>query len=85
MKNTSISVYTISNCPYCNRAKNLLSSRNIPFEEIHVSKEDTKTVDELFAKSGMKSFPQIFNGPTLIGGYTELAQLDEKTKLQGIG
>jgi glutaredoxin 3 len=77
-----ILVYTLDSCPYCERAKQLLTSRNIPFQEIRVEGDDYQTRTELGKRSGMKTFPQIFHGDTVIGGYTDLAEMDERDGLK---
>lgn len=73
-----ITVYTKTPCPYCIRAKNLLQERGLKFKEIHVSDDDHCTREELFEKTGFKTFPQIFFGNHVVGGYTELKALDEQ-------
>jgi glutaredoxin 3 len=76
-----ITVYTAENCPYCIKAKNLLKDRGIAFSEVLIGWDDDAQWDALFVKSKMKTVPQIFNGDALIGGYTELAALDQKDQL----
>jgi glutaredoxin 3 len=77
-------VYTMTNCPYCLQAKQLLTRRGVPFQEILVAEDDDAKWDELFARSGMKTMPQIFNGEDLIGGYSQLATLDQKDQLKSL-
>lgn len=86
MKNTNqkITVYTIEHCPYCTSAKALLQQNNIPFQEIHMDRSDDKKISDLVLKSGMRTFPQIFNGEQLIGGYTELKKLHDTKGLNNI-
>lgn len=67
-----IVIYSIDYCPYCERAKALLASRSLPFTEIKVDRSDETAVLELFARSGMKTFPQIFFDDELVGGFREL-------------
>jgi glutaredoxin 3 len=76
-----ITVYTTDYCPYCVRAKELLKSRGIPYEEIQLSEEDDKAWDDLYERSKMKTVPQIFADGKIIGGYTELAALDQRDRL----
>ena len=38
----------------------------------------------MIARSGMRTVPQIYNGDELIGGYQELAELDQKDQLEGL-
>lgn len=77
-----ITVYSTDHCGYCERAKALLKSREIPFEEIHTSRSDTDAVMALAKRSGMRTFPQIFVGEKLIGGCTDLEALDAKGDLK---
>jgi glutaredoxin 3 len=79
-----IQVYTMQYCPYCLRAKNLLTQRGIPFHEILVSTDDDAQWDALYKRSGMRTMPQIFAGDRLIGGYTELAELEKQDQLQSL-
>ena len=77
----NVTVYTTDNCPYCINAKALLTKRGIPFEEKLVKLNDYESRDELQQKSGMKTFPQIFLNDQIIGGFSELAVLDQKDEL----
>jgi glutaredoxin 3 len=79
--NMNITIYSIDHCPYCESAKALLRDKGIAFAEIKVNRNNPDEVSALVAKSKMKTFPQIFNEDTLIGGYTELAALDKAGKL----
>jgi len=74
----------MEHCPYCVRAKQLLTEKKIPFEEFRVTEEDDAEWDRLFQLSGMRTMPQIFKGDQLIGGYTELAELNKKDGLQSL-
>jgi glutaredoxin 3 len=70
-------VYTKSYCPYCDRAKALLQRKGAKYEEISVE-SDEKIYSELKQKTGLMTVPQIFINDELIGGYTDLAALDQK-------
>jgi glutaredoxin 3 len=78
---SKITVYTTTYCPYCVKAKALLQTRGIPYEEIQLSEEDDKAWDDLYKRSKMQTVPQIFADGKIIGGYTELAALDQKDQL----
>ena len=81
MPKSQVQVYTMDYCPYCERAKRLLTQRGVAFEEIRVAEEDDATWDSLFQRSGMRTMPQIFAGERLIGGFTELAAEDARDQL----
>ena len=66
-------VYSINNCVYCEKAKEVLKSHGKIFTEIpNVKGKDTGEIMELVDKTGCSTFPQIFIGNTFIGGYDQL-------------
>ena len=71
-----ITVYSKNNCPFCDRAKALLESKDIPFTVIKM--EDEPNAKEFLMEQGLRSVPQIFkDGVLLPGGYQGLAGKDE--------
>jgi glutaredoxin 3 len=71
MENTFI-IYTTQTCPWCTRAKELLSSKNLPYKEIDVS-DDAEARQQLIIKAGgRRTVPQIFKDEEHIGGYEDL-------------
>ena len=71
-----ITVYSKDNCPFCDRAKALLESKEIPFKVIKM--EDEPSAREFLMDQGLRSVPQIFkDGVLLPGGYQGLAGKDE--------
>ena len=77
---TPVKMYTWGACPYCIRAKALLSSKGIPFEEINLDGKDQE-LQALREKTGQRTVPQIFFGEKLIGGFSDLAALDSNGEL----
>lgn len=77
---SDVVIYTTQTCPYCVRAKELLKSKNVQFEEINVS--DPAQRAELTIKAqGRKTVPQIFIKDTPVGGYDDLRLLEDQGKL----
>ncbi len=77
-----VKIYTTKYCPYCVRAKNLLQSKNVKFEEILVSHDDEAAWIEMEKRSGgMKTVPQIFIDGKCVGGFSDIAELDQKGEL----
>lgn len=68
-----VKIYTAEPCGYCRRAKELLKSQGIAFEEEKVSWDDEAKWEVLAKKSGMKTMPMIFLDEECIGGYSELS------------
>jgi glutaredoxin 3 len=79
-----IRIYTTPICPYCVRAKSLLTKKGAPFEEVDVFMDDSAR-DEMLAKSGgARTVPQIFIGDTHVGGCDELYALERAGELDQI-
>ena len=76
----NIIIYSTSYCPYCVRAKDLLTRKGLSFTEILVDKDDQKR-DEMIAKTNRMTVPQIFIGEQHVGGYDDLYALDKAGKL----
>jgi glutaredoxin 3 len=76
-----IRLYTTRWCGYCVRAKALLRSRGLPFEEISLDDEPAFR-ETLHRLTGGWTVPQITIGDEVIGGYTELWRLDRSGLLE---
>lgn len=75
-----VQIYTTAWCGYCVRAKALLTSRGIDFEEINLDDEPGFR-QKLLELTGGWTVPQIVVNGRPIGGYTELWQLDKSGRL----
>jgi glutaredoxin 3 len=75
-----IRVYSTRWCGYCVRAKSLLESRGIEYEEISLD-DDPAFRQKLFELTGGWTVPQILIDGRPIGGYTELWRLDRDGRL----
>ena len=75
-----IRIYTTPICPYCARAKALLTQKGVSFEEVDVYM-DAAARKEMMEKSGRRTVPQIFIGERHIGGCDDLHALDEAGEL----
>jgi glutaredoxin 3 len=75
-----IQVYSTRWCGYCVRAKTLLESRGLAYEEI-VLDEDPQFRQTLFDLTGGWTVPQVVIDGTPIGGYAELWTLDRRGAL----
>jgi glutaredoxin 3 len=76
-------MYTTSWCPYCERARRLLSSKGAQFSEIDVESASEKRA-EMQARSGRRTVPQIFIGDQHVGGSDDLAALEAAGKLDAL-
>lgn len=76
-----IKIYTTTHCAYCTSAKRLLGQRGLAFEEIDVTSNDQLRQKLSAENKGYRTVPMIFIGQEFIGGYSELASLDQKGDL----
>ena len=65
-----ISIFTKPGCPFCAKAKALLTEKGLAFEEIVMGTDATLT--SLKAVSGRETVPQVFIGGRHIGGSDDL-------------
>jgi glutaredoxin 3 len=79
-----VEVYTTSYCPYCIRAKSLLKSKGVAFEEIDVTRDSTLREKMTELSGGRHSVPEIFINGKIVGGYDELRALDDEGGLDAL-
>jgi glutaredoxin 3 len=75
-----VTVYSTRWCGYCVRAKALLESRGIEYEDVSLD-EDPAFRQKLLDLTGAWTVPQILIDGRPIGGYTELWRLDREGRL----
>ena len=75
-----IIVYSTDPCSFCTRAKELLKTRGIAFEEVNLAKDPVGRA-KLAGETGMMSFPQIVIDGSVLGGFRELITADRSGAL----
>ena len=80
MSAPSVVMYATGWCPYCQRARALLQSKGVAFTEIDIEAVDGSR-DEMRARSGRTSVPQIFIGDRHLGGFDDTKALDDRGEL----
>ncbi|MFZ6050142.1 glutaredoxin 3 [Pseudomonas sp. CR3202] len=80
---TGIVIYSSAWCPYCIRAKHLLDSKGVRYEEISVDGNPAVRA-EMTRKAGRTSVPQIWIGQTHVGGCDDLYALERAGKLDAL-
>jgi len=83
MSQPAVVMYTTDWCPYCERARRLLASKNVSIVEIDVASAAEKRA-EMQTRSGRRSVPQIFIGDHHVGGSDELLALEAAGELDGL-
>ena len=76
-----VEVYSTLFCPYCARAKSLLSKKGVEYVNIDVMEDSSKRDEMVKRAGGRTSVPQIFINGEHIGGSDELHALDSAGKL----
>ena len=79
-----LTIYSKSNCPYCEMAKKFLTERGIVYREIDILTD--VTARKFIQDRGHRSVPQIYLGSMLFvdGGYTGLSKMQTPDILQQI-
>ena len=80
MSQPNVTLYMSDWCPYCQRARGLLTQKNVLFSEINVE-DDGKSREEMIARSNRRTVPQIFIGDKHVGGCDDLFDLDRSGEL----
>jgi glutaredoxin 3 len=78
--NPGVTVYVADWCPYCQRAKGLLTDKNVAFNEINVD-DQPQFREEMKSRSNRNTVPQIFIGDRHVGGCDDLFALERSGEL----
>jgi len=81
MAELKIVMYSTGWCPYCSRARELLKSKGVDFEEIDVDARPEARTEMMALSGGRRSVPQIFVGATHVGGCDDLHALEDSGRL----
>jgi len=79
----TVQMYTTAFCPYCVRAKHLLETKGVAYEEIRIDR-DREQMRVMMHRSKRYTVPQIFIGETHVGGYDDMARLEARGELDAL-
>ncbi len=79
-----VEIYTKAFCGYCHRAKALLESKGVSFEEYDITMGGPKRGEMLDRANGGTTVPQIFIDGEHIGGSDQLAALEAQGRLDAM-
>jgi glutaredoxin 3 len=74
----TIEIYTKAFCPFCSRAKALLSQKQADFKEIDITMDSQLRAAMIARAGGRTTVPQIFIDGLHIGGSDDLVALDAR-------
>ena len=80
-----IEIYGKPQCPFCDKAKHLLTTKDIAFEVVNI--EEQPEAREWLMAQGHRSVPQLYLGDKLFveGGYQGLAKLSDEEINERLG
>ena len=79
-----VEIYTWASCPFCIRAKKLLDSKGVSYEEYAIDGDQEGRFAMMERAEGRTSVPQIFIEDIGIGGCDELHALERSEKLDSL-
>jgi glutaredoxin 3 len=73
----NVLMYSTGVCPYCDRAERLLKRKGVQqIEKVRVDLHPELRI-EMMEKTGRRTVPQIYINDVYVGGYDDLAELDQ--------
>jgi glutaredoxin 3 len=76
-----VTMYSTGACGYCIQAERLLASKGVKaIEKVRVDLEPARR-EEMMARTGRRTVPQIYIGDFHVGGYDDLVALDRAGRL----
>lgn len=79
-----VTVYSKDYCPYCRKAKELLKSKGVEYEEIEIDVHPEEKDKMVERANGGRTVPQIFIDDFHVGGCDDLYELEKQGKLDGL-
>lgn len=76
-----VEIYTTDFCGYCSRAKALLASKGVTFEEYKAGANAEKKREMVERSNGGYTFPQVFINGRHVGGSDDIHDLDRQGRL----
>lgn len=81
---TTVEIYTWSMCPFCIRAKALLSQKGVDFTEYCIDGDNEAREKMAERANGRRSLPQIFINDQHIGGCDDIYALESQGELDNL-
>ncbi|PWB54827.1 MAG: glutaredoxin 3 [Nitrosomonadales bacterium] len=76
-----VTMYCTGVCPYCTMAEKLLQKKGVTeINKIRIDVEEGRK-EEMMARTGRRTVPQIYIGDFHVGGFDDLSALDVEGKL----
>jgi glutaredoxin 3 len=79
-----VEIYTKTTCPYCWRAKHLLTAKGVSYTEVVVDFGGPEKQAMIERTKGRMTVPQIFIGEHHVGGCDDLMALERSGQLDAL-
>ncbi|AFZ02721.1 glutaredoxin 3 [Calothrix sp. PCC 6303] len=79
-----VEIYTWRTCPFCIRAKSLLTRKGVEFTEYSIDGDENARSKMAQRANGRRSLPQIFINDTHIGGCDDIHDLEAEGTLDSL-
>jgi glutaredoxin 3 len=76
----TVVMYSTRFCPFCVRARSLLENKDVGYTDIGVDSQP-QLRREMMQRSGRTTVPQIWIGEKHVGGFDDLARLEQLGQL----
>jgi glutaredoxin 3 len=77
-------IYSTTVCPFCVRAKALLSKKKVAFQEINLTEHPGRREEMVSRANGRRTVPQIFINGQHVGGCDDLHELEAAGELDAL-
>ncbi|XP_067425075.1 glutaredoxin-1 [Emydura macquarii macquarii] len=85
IRSDKVAVFIKPTCPYCQSAVSLLNKYSFKkghLEFIDITTQDMGSIQDYFQQTtGARTVPRVYIGEVCIGGYSDLAALEEQGEL----
>ena len=86
LRSANVVVFSSPWCPYCMRAKALLTpmTENIKIYELSQLENGDAIHDEIIKSTGHETVPAVYIGGKLVGGFSDVDALNRAGKLEAL-
>jgi len=78
----NVTMYCTAVCPYCTMAEKLLNKKGVTeINKVRIDLDPSKK-DEMVARTGRRTVPQIYIDDFHVGGFDDMSALDVEGKLE---
>jgi glutaredoxin 3 len=79
-----VMMYTTTYCPYCARARALMQSKGVAYQEINLDEHPERRGEMVQRAGGRYTVPQIFIAGQGVGGCDDVFELERRGELDGL-